>query len=445
MAVIGFISLGCAKNQVDCERMMFRVKEAGHTVSSELPGCDVVVINTCGFIDSAKSEAIDNILMAGAMKAEGKIGKILVTGCLSQRYQGEITKEMPEVDGLLGTGSYAEIVPAIEKLLEDRPVCNFGSIDTPEVESRRILTTPKHYAYIKIAEGCDNKCAYCVIPSLRGKYRSRRMEDVLAEAQQLADAGVKELIVVAQDTSRYGTDFPEHTRLLPELLHRLCQIEGLHWVRVHYVYPDEIDDEFIRVMAQEPKIVKYLDIPIQHCNDKILKLMNRRGNGAFLRALLQKLRDNIPGLVIRTSLITGLPGEGEEEFEELCNFLRETRMERVGAFPFSPEEGTKAAAMEHVDEDTAMARAQKVEMIQSEIMDEYNASVMGKTMEVLVDGYDEEFEQFYGRTFADSPEIDGRVWIAAQEPLHEGDFVQVTMDGTQDGDLTGYISEEEAQ
>lgn len=442
MAVIGFISLGCAKNQVDCERMMFRVKEAGHTVSSELPGCDVVVINTCGFIDSAKSEAIDNILMAGAMKAEGKIGKILVTGCLSQRYQGEITKEMPEVDGLLGTGSYAEIVPAIEKLLEDRPVCNFGSIDTPEVESRRILTTPKHYAYIKIAEGCDNKCAYCVIPSLRGKYRSRRMEDVLAEAQQLADAGVKELIVVAQDTSRYGTDFPEHTRLLPELLHRLCQIEGLHWVRVHYVYPDEIDDEFIRVMAQEPKIVKYLDIPIQHCNDKILKLMNRRGNGAFLRALLQRLRDNIPGLVIRTSLITGLPGEGEEEFEELCQFLRETRMERVGAFPFSPEEGTKAAAMEHVDEDTAMARAQKVEMIQSEIMDEYNASVMGKTMEVLVDGYDEEFEQFYGRTFADSPEIDGRVWIAAQEPLHEGNFVQVTMDGTQDGDLTGYVAEE---
>ena len=445
MAVIGFISLGCAKNQVDCERMMFRVKEAGHTVSSELPGCDVVVINTCGFIDSAKSEAIDNILMAGAMKAEGKIGKILVTGCLSQRYQGEITKEMPEVDGMLGTGSYDQIVPAIEKLLEDKPVCNFASIDAPEVESQRILTTPKHYAYIKIAEGCDNKCAYCVIPSLRGKYRSRRMEDVLAEAQQLADAGVKELIVVAQDTSRYGTDFPEHKRLLPELLHQLCQIDGIRWVRVPYVYPDEIDDEFIRVMAQEPKIVKYLDIPIQHCNDKILKLMNRRGNGTFLRALLQKLRDNIPGLVIRTSLITGLPGEGEAEFEELCDFLRETRMERVGAFPFSPEEGTKAAAMEHVDEDTAMARAQKVEMIQSEIMDEYNASVMGKTLDVLVDGFDEEFEQFYGRTFADSPEIDGRVWIAAPEPLHEGDFVKVTIDGTQDGDLTGYISEEEAQ
>ncbi len=444
MAVIGFISLGCAKNQVDCERMMYRVREAGYTVSADLDGCDVVVINTCGFIDSAKSEAIDNILMAGAMKADGKIGKILVTGCLSQRYQGEIMKEMPEVDGILGTGSYTEIVPAIESLLGEQTVVDFRSIDTPEEETGRVLTTPKHYAYIKIAEGCDNHCAYCIIPALRGKYRSRKMEDILAEARGLAESGVKELIVVAQDTSRYGTDLPEHKRLLPELLHALCQIDGIQWVRVHYVYPDEIDNAFIRVMAEEPKIVKYLDIPIQHCNDKILKLMNRRGNGVFLRQLLQKLRNQIPGLVIRTSLITGLPGEGEEEFQELCDFLRETRMERVGAFPFSPEEGTKAAEMEHVDADVAMERAQKIEMIQSEIMDAYNASVIGKTLDVLVDGYDEEYEQFFGRTFADSPEIDGRVWIAAPEPLHEGDFVKVTIDGTQDGDLTGYISEEEA-
>lgn len=444
MAVIGFISLGCAKNQVDCERMMYRVREAGYTVSADLDGCDVVVINTCGFIDSAKSEAIDNILMAGAMKADGKIGKILVTGCLSQRYQGEIMKEMPEVDGILGTGSYTEIVPAIESLLGEQTVVDFRSIDTPEEETGRVLTTPKHYAYIKIAEGCDNHCAYCIIPALRGKYRSRKMEDILAEARGLAESGVKELIVVAQDTSHYGTDLPEHKRLLPELLHALCQIDGIQWVRVHYVYPDEIDNAFIRVMAEEPKIVKYLDIPIQHCNDKILKLMNRRGNGVFLRQLLQKLRNQIPGLVIRTSLITGLPGEGEEEFQELCDFLRETRMERVGAFPFSPEEGTKAAEMEHVDADVAMERAQKIEMIQSEIMDAYNASVIGKTLDVLVDGYDEEYEQFFGRTFADSPEIDGRVWIAAPEPLHEGDFVKVTIDGTQDGDLTGYISEEEA-
>lgn len=445
MAVIGFISLGCAKNQVDCERMMYRVQEAGYTVSGEIDGCDVVVVNTCGFIDSAKSEAIDHILMAGALKAEGRVGKILVTGCLAQRYQDEIMKEMPEVDGVLGTGSYTEIVPAIEGLLEEKSVSDFGSINAPEEETWRILTTPKHYAYIKIAEGCDNHCAYCVIPSLRGKYRSRQLDDVLYEARMLADAGVKELIVVAQDTSRYGTDLPGHKRLLPKLLHELCQIEGLHWIRVHYVYPDEIDDEFIQTMAQEPKIVKYLDIPIQHCNDHILELMNRRGNGEFLRQLLKRLRDGIPGLVIRTSLITGLPGEGEAEFQELCDFLRETRMERVGAFPFSPEEGTKAASMEHVDADTAMERAQKIELLQSEIMDEYNASMIGKTLEVLVDGYDEEFEQFYGRTFADSPEIDGRVWIASPEPLHEGNFVMVTIDGVQDGDLAGYVSEEEEQ
>ena len=443
MSVIGFISLGCAKNQVDCERMMYRVQEAGYTVSGEIVGCDVVVINTCGFIDSAKSEAIDHILMAGALKAEGKIGKILVTGCLSQRYQDEIVKEMPEVDGVLGTGSYTEIVPAIEALLEGNTVSQFDSIDAPEEETWRILTTPEHYAYIKIAEGCDNRCSYCVIPSLRGKYRSRQMDDVLYEARMLAGTGVKELIVVAQDTSRYGTDLPEHKRLLPELLRQLAKIDGIHWIRVHYVYPDEIDDDFIRVMAEEPKIVKYLDIPIQHCNDHILELMNRRGNGAFLRQLFKKLRAEIPGLVIRTSLITGLPGEGEEEFQELLDFLKEVRLERAGAFPFSPEEGTKAAEMEHVDADVAMERAQQVELLQSGIMDDYNASMAGKTLEVLVDGYDEEYEQFFGRTFADSPEIDGRVWIASQEPLHEGDFVMVQIDGTQDGDLMGIMIEEE--
>ena len=442
MANIGFISLGCAKNQVDCERMMYRVREAGHTVKEDIVGSDVVVINTCGFIDSAKSEAIDYILQTAQLKAEGLVGKILVTGCLSQRYQGDITKEMPEVDGILGTGSYTEIVPAIEALLEDKAVSDFGSIDAPEQETGRVVTTPEHYAYIKIAEGCDNRCAYCIIPYLRGKYRSRQLDDILYEARLLADSGVKELMVVAQDTSRYGTDFPEHKRLLPELLRRLCEIEGLHWIRVHYVYPDEIDDELIEVMASEPKIVKYLDIPIQHCNSKILKRMNRRGDGEFLRQLLAKLRAKIPGLVIRTSLITGLPGEGEEEFKELCDFLRETRMERVGAFAFSPEEGTPAAEMEHVDAETAQKRAEIVEMLQSEIMDEWSASMIGKTLEVLVDGYDEEMEQFYGRTYADSPDIDGRVWIASEEPLREGEFVMVTVDGCREGDLSGFIAEE---
>ena len=443
MANIGFISLGCAKNQVDCERMMYRVQEAGHTVKGDVIGSAVVVINTCGFIDSAKSEAIDHILQMAALKDQGLIGKILVTGCLSQRYQQDILQELPEVDGILGTGSYTEVVPAIEALLADQSVAEFGSIDAPEQETGRVLTTPEHYAFIKIAEGCDNRCAYCIIPYLRGKFRSRQMDDVLYEAGLLAAGGVKELIVVAQDTSRYGTDLPGHKRLLPELLRQLCQIEDLKWIRVHYVYPDEIDDEFIEVMATEPKIVKYLDIPIQHCNSKILKLMNRRGDGDFLRALFAKLRARIPDLVIRTSLITGLPGEGEEEFQELCEFLRELRLERVGAFAFSPEEGTPAADMERVDPEVALQRAQLVEMIQSDVMDAYNGAMIGKITEVVVDGYDEELEQFFGRTYADSPDIDGRVYIASGEPLREGQFINVCIDGCADGDLTGYIVEDE--
>ena len=442
MANIGFISLGCAKNQVDCERMMYRVQEAGHTVKADIAHSDVVVINTCGFIDSAKSEAIDFILQTAALKQEGLVGKILVTGCLSQRYQQMILEEMPEVDGILGTGSYTEIVPAIERLLHEEQVVDFGSIDEPEQETGRIVTTPEHYAFIKIAEGCDNRCSYCIIPYLRGKFRSRQMDDVLYEARLLAASGVKELSGGAQDTSRYGTDLPGHKRLLPQLLREMCKIDGIRWVRVHYVYPDEIDDELIEVMASEPKIVKYLDIPIQHCNSKILKLMNRRGDGDFLRALFAKLRQRIPGLVIRTSLITGLPGEGEEEFQELCEFLKEQRLERVGAFAFSPEEGTPAAEMEFVDNEVAQKRAELIEMIQSGIMDDYNASMLGKTVEVLVDGFDEEQEQFYGRTYADSPDIDGRIWIAADEPIREGQFVKVCIDGCAEGDLTGYLEEE---
>lgn len=442
MANIGFISLGCAKNQVDCERMMYRVQEAGFAVQPDVVGCDVVVINTCGFIDTAKSEAIDYILQMAQLKEQGLVGKILVTGCLSQRYQQEILEQLPEVDGILGTGSYTQIVPTIEKLLQGETVEDFGSIDAPEQETGRILTTPEHYAYIKIAEGCDNRCAYCIIPYLRGKFRSRSMDDVLYEARLLASSGVKELIVVAQDTSRYGTDLPGHKRLLPELLRELCCIDGFHWIRIHYVYPDEIDDALIDVIASQPKIVKYLDIPIQHCNSKILSLMNRRGDGDFLRELFAKLRARIPGLVLRTSVITGLPGEDEDAFGELCEFLKEQKLERVGAFPFSPEEGTPAAQMEHPDAETAQKRAQMVETIQSRIMDDYNTAMIGKTVEVLVDGYDEEFEQFYGRTYADSPEIDGRVWIASEEALTIGEWMSVCIDGLIDGDLSGYPVEE---
>ena len=442
MANIGFISLGCAKNQVDCERMMYRVQEAGHTVKADIVGSDVVVINTCGFIDSAKSEAIDYILQTAALKNEGLVGKILVTGCLSQRYQDEIIAQLPEVDGILGTGSYTEIVPAIEQLLAGQSVRDFGSIDAPEEETGRILTTPEHYAFIKIAEGCDNRCSYCIIPYLRGKFRSRQMDDVLYEARLLAASGVKELIVVAQDTSRYGTDLPGNKRLLPELLRKLCEIEGLHWIRIHYVYPDEIDDELIDVIAGEPKILKYLDIPIQHCNSAILKKMNRRGDGDFLKALFAKLRKKIPGLVLRTSVITGLPGEGEAEFKELCDFLSEQRLERVGAFPFSPEEGTPAAEMEFPDASVAQQRAEIVETIQSRIMDDYAQAMLGQTVEVLVDGYDEAYEQYFGRTYADSPDIDGRVWLASDDDLSEGSFVTVRIDGVIDGDLSGFVLED---
>ena len=444
MAKIGFISLGCAKNQVDCERMMYRVQEAGHEVKADIVGSDVVVINTCGFIDSAKTEAIDYILRTAALKSEGLVGKILVTGCLSQRYQGEIMDEIPEVDGVLGTGNYADIVGAVEALLEkDQPLEAFASIDTPEEETGRILTTPEHYAFLKIAEGCNNRCAYCIIPKLRGRFRSRTLDDVLYEARILASQGIKELIVVAQDTSRYGTDLPGHKKLLPELLRQLAAIDGIHWIRVHYTYPEQITDELIDTMANEPKIVKYLDIPMQHCNGPLLKKMNRWGNREKLTALVKKLRERIPGLVIRTSLIVGLPGEGEEEFRELCEFLEEVKLERAGAFVFSPEEGTPAYSMEHCDQDVAKRRQEIVEELQSRIMDEYNASKIGKTMEVLVDGFDEDLEQFYGRTYGDSPDIDGRVYIACEDALREGSFVNVCIDGSVDGDLSGYLVEED--
>lgn len=442
MANIGFISLGCAKNQVDCERMMFRIREAGHTVCPGIVGCDVVIINTCGFIDSAKSEAIDFILQTAALKADGLVGKILVTGCLSQRYQDEILEQLPEVDGILGTGSYTDVVLAVEALLNGESVSMFATIDAPEEETGRILTTPEHYAYLKIAEGCDNRCAYCIIPYLRGRFRSRQMDDILYEARLLADSGVKELIVVAQDTSRYGIDLPGHKRRLSELLRELCRIDGFHWIRIHYVYPDEIDDELIETIASEPKIVKYLDIPIQHCNDTILEKMNRRGNSTYLNELFHKLRTMIPDIVIRTSIITGLPGEGEEEFTQLCEFLKAQKLERVGAFPFSPEEGTPAALMEYPDSAVAVARAEMVETIQSRIMDEYHQRMLGKQLEILIDGYDEETEQYYGRSYADSPEIDGRVWIASDEDLSEGTFVQVKIDALIDGDLAGYVVEE---
>lgn len=440
---IGMVSLGCAKNQVDAEQMLFLLQQAGFEIHAEPAGSDVVIINTCGFIETAKTEAIDNILAMAALKAEGSIGKILVTGCLAQRYQQEILKELPEVDGVLGTGSYYDVVGAVKQLLSGREgLEEYGDIQAPVQECGRILTTPRQYAYLKIAEGCDNHCAFCIIPALRGRYRSRPMEKLIEEAKELAAGGAKELIVVAQDTSRYGIDLYGERRLA-ELLRELCRIDGIVWVRVHYLYPDEMSDELIDVLASEPKIVKYLDIPIQHINDGILKKMNRRGNSKYLRELLRKLRQRIPGLVLRTSLITGLPGEGEKEFDELCDFLREFRMERVGAFVFSPEEGTRAAKMEYPDTEIARQRADFIEELQSRIMDDWNESMMGKRLQVLCEGFDADENCYYGRTYADSPDIDGRILFESEQTLEPGDFVTVEVTDACDGELIGVMEETE--
>ena len=433
---VAFISLGCAKNQVNCEQMMAAAQAAGNTVQAGPEGADVVVVNTCGFLASACEEAIENILEMAELKKAGKVKKILVSGCMAQRYQKDILQELPEVDGILGTGSYGDIAAAIDEVMGKglRP-CYLGNVSTAEQGGERILSTPPWYAYLRIAEGCDNRCAYCVIPALRGKYRSRPVAELLDEAAELASAGVKELIVIAQDITRYGTDLNgEHQ--LAKLLRELCKLD-FHWIRLHYLYPDEVTEELIDTVAREEKIVPYLDIPIQHCNDGILKAMNRRDTKAELLELFGKLRERIPGLVLRTSLITGLPGEGEEELAELCDFLREVRIERAGVFPFSPEDGTKAAKMEHVDFEEAQRRAEIVVDVQSDIIDAYNESVLGSVREILCEGFDPQAQMFYGRSYAESPDIDGRVWFTAEEEVPAGTFVSVRLTGTMDGELTG--------
>ncbi|MCR5825047.1 MAG: 30S ribosomal protein S12 methylthiotransferase RimO [Oscillospiraceae bacterium] len=442
MSKVAFISLGCAKNLVNTEQMMALCRDAGHTLLGAPEGADVVVVNTCGFIDSAKEEAIDNILAMGELKKQGLVRKILVTGCLSQRYRNEIAESLPEVDGMLGTGSYGEIVPAIDELLHGGAPQRFGSIHAPIEELDRVITTPPYTAYLRIAEGCDNHCAFCVIPSLRGKYRSRQWENVLAEAEKLAASGVKEIIVIAQDITRYGTDNYGRRRL-PELIHALCRMD-FHWVRLHYLYPDEFDDELIDAIASEPKVLNYLDVPIQHCNDRILSAMNRRGDKAYLLALFRRLRARIPGLVLRTSIITGLPYEGEAEFEELCDFLREVKIERAGVFPYSPEEGTRAAQMENrVDEEEARRRAELLVDVQSRIMDEYNERMQGEVVEVLCEGFDAASMGFVGRSYAESVDIDGKIYFSAERDCAAGEFVRVRITGVMDGELTGEAVEED--
>ena len=435
METIGLVSLGCAKNQVNGEQMLSLLGEAGYPLTADPEEAEVLIINTCAFIESAKQEAIDNILEYAALKQAGKLKKLLVTGCLSQRYPEEILAELPEVDGILGTGSYGEIVPAVEAALRGETPRLLGDISAPLSEGRRVLTTGLAWAYLKIADGCDNRCRYCVIPDLRGRYRSRPMENLLLEAKALSEMGVRELIVVAQDITRYGLDLYGKPKL-SELLRELCKVEGLRWIRLHYLYPDLIDDELMDTVASEPKILKYLDIPIQHIDDGILRRMNRRGSGAELEALLSKLRQRIPGLVIRTSLITGLPGEGEEEFEALCAFLRRAKLERVGVFPYSPEEGTPAYDMPRPDGDVAAHRAELAVDLQSEIMDGFNESRLGTVTEVLAEGYDRIAGCWYGRSWAESPEVDGKIFFTGTD-IQPGDFVRVRITDTLDGDLLG--------
>ena len=432
-ALLSLVSLGCAKNLVNSEEMLALLSDAGFAFTDDMADADAVIINTCGFINDAKTEAIDCILSAAELKKSLPELKIIVCGCLSQRYRRDMLAELPEVDAVMGTSSYEEIVAVTERVLAgETGVEAFAPLNKAVPELPRLVTTEHNWAYFRIAEGCDNRCAYCVIPSLRGPYRSRKMESLLEEARCLAEGGVKELIVVAQDITRYGQDiFGKPSLAL--LLKELCKLD-FHWIRLHYLYPEMIDDELIDVIASEEKIVKYLDIPIQHINDSILRRMNRRGDGQMIRSLFAKLRERVPGLVLRTSLIVGLPGEGEAEFEELCEFLREAKIERAGVFPFSPEEGTPAAAMtDRCSEEESARRAELVMELQGEIMDRWNESFAGKTVEVFVQG--EEDGMLWGRTYADSPDIDGRVNFTGW--ADNGTFVPVLIRGCENGELTG--------
>ncbi|MBR5542636.1 MAG: 30S ribosomal protein S12 methylthiotransferase RimO [Oscillospiraceae bacterium] len=439
MAKIGVVSLGCSKNQIDCEHMLSILDEKGYELTTELNDVDAVVINTCGFIGDARDEAYEYIREAVTLKEEGGVKKIVVTGCLSELMRERLYEEFPEIDALCGCGSYLEIGEIMEKVFSGEKAESFLPPSEAPLECGRVLTTAHYTAFIKIAEGCSNRCAYCVIPRLRGKLRSRDADEIVKEAEALCETGVRELIVVAQDTGSYGLDL-ERKSMLSDLLRRLCRIEKLSWIRVHYLYPDKIDDELIETLASEDKIVKYLDIPIQHINDRILKLMNRRDTKENIQALIKKLREKIPGVVIRTSLIVGFPGETDEEFEELCDFLKEYKIERAGVFVYSREEGTPAYDMEdQVDEDVKLRRAELVGALQGRVMDEYNASMIGKKLTVLVEGFDKYSECYFGRSFADSPEIDGKVFFRAKPGLRPGMFVEVDIDDELDGDLLGEV------
>lgn len=439
------VSLGCSKNQVDAERMLYNLQRAGFALEAEPGLCDVVVVNTCGFIDDAKRESIEHILEYAVLKKEGRIRRIVVTGCLAERYRQELVREIPEADVVLGIGRNDDLAEAIHLAMQGRKVVRFGEKTDLSLEGDRILGNLPYFAYLKIAEGCDNRCSYCAIPLIRGGFRSRRMEDIVAEAEQLAARGVTELNVVAQDTTRYGDDL--YGRLaLPELLEQLCQIDSLHWIRVLYCYPERITDELLDLMAREPKIVKYMDIPVQHASGRILRAMNRRGDRAALTRQMAHIRSKVPGVTLRTTLITGFPGETEQDFTELCEFVQDVRFDRLGCFAYSHEEDTPAYELEDQwDEETKQHRADRVMELQQGIALENGERMVGQCLEVLCEGYDPHAERWVGRSAMDAPDIDTKVFFTAQTPLKPGDYVQVRIEDTLDYDLLGTMEKERTQ
>ena len=435
---VGIVNLGCAKNQVDAEIMLKKLEDAGYEIKDEPAGADAVIINTCAFIDAAKRESIDNILEFARLKEEGKIKALIVTGCLAERYREEVMKELPEANAVVGIGANGKIAETVGEVLCGGKPQSFPPKDKlPLCGSRRLLTPP-WYAYVKIAEGCDNRCSYCAIPFIRGKYRSRKIENIVEESEKLVSEGVKEIILVAQDTSKYGRDIYGKL-MLPELLRRLCGIKGLKWIRILYCYPDTVTDELLETIASENKIVNYIDLPLQHCSGRVLKAMRRAGDRRSLSALIRKMRGKVPGLTLRTTLMVGFPGETEEDFDELCGFVEEMRFERLGCFSYSQEEGTFAAGMPcQIEDETKRRRLEFIMEKQMNIMQQQGETMEGKTLKVLCEGLDAESGRFIGRSYMDSPDVDGSIIFSEKggKPAF-GEFVNVKITGCRDGDLNG--------
>lgn len=441
MAKISMVSLGCPKNLVDAEMMLEALKNDGYEITPYENEADVIIVNTCGFIEDAKREAIENILECANYKTEGNLKALVVTGCLAERYRDEIAEQFPEVDAVVGIGKNGNIAEIVKKALDGEKGRYYGKKTELDICAPRMVSTPHYTAYIKIAEGCSNCCTYCAIPAIRGRFRSRPVESIVKEAQKLAANGVKELIVIAQDTTRYGEDIYGEQRL-PELLSELCGIDGIEWIRTLYTYPDRIDDKLINTVAREPKLCKYFDIPIQHCNETVLRRMNRKGDRKSLTALMEKIRAAIPNVTLRTTLITGFPGETEEQFCELCEFVNEVKFDRLGCFPYSPEEGTPAADYpDQIDDQVKSDRAENIMNDQLRIVNEKNEAKIGSTVKVLVEGYDNYIKCWFGRSEADAPDIDGKVFFMSSKELTVGDFQNVMVNDTIEYDLLGEATE----